>query len=768
MRTISMQQRFACPKCKMTLALSVASLWARCPKCANSIRVPAQPRPPVAKARAARRTPLWLFGLAAVCMAGGIGAWKLHDQGAAPPDEPQVAAVTSPADTTAPGKQEVRSEPPATARTEPATAPKETAPPATRPEQPPPTKVAPPPDPVGPPAPLVGPPAPLVGSPPPTPKDPPKVTPPAFTYWLARKPDPAQQEYIFDVRVPADVAAMIVCSEPPYARFQASVQKLDWISKGTKYVLLTNRLAWKGDDIERGKVGLAALGGRNDKAVAIADPDWSACKEQFLAQAVASGDLRTVAAIVVKVDGTAKPDLRVRLGDGPAGRPTTKPHIVAVAQKGQLYVCWQAASGPAAKIRVHKIGLDQLEQGSLTAVRDVDSLGTLVGFTVDEAGTDYVLTAKTEDLANSPMGKFVDDIHKTWRKDVLVLYRNGKATDLNNEKFSGWPLYGVTNAGTGRLAVSGTHLAATFARRQYTPKDNLIHQMASDLIVSRDLAQVAIKAGNVVSHSFGQRLIVDGTDFITLQAGDSYPYAGLIIEKIAKKSGTARFNAFSCPTNGNAIFFDLGGVAAEADGYPILFTAPRNTASATDGSLAQVRRLPYELALVYVVRNFETKRAAKSPYDIISSGILAGGYAPDEEFTADNMAWNAESSRFDKKETRTFRRRVLWLTEHDQPGGASNAKLVKLRDGQYVALWTENGRGTRTMVLTIKGPASAKSITKGEPVDLKGVPLPLGDDAVALRINDAPQAAWITSNGQVLLHTLDAELAYKAYPLNLP
>jgi len=705
-------------------------------------------------------------------MAGGFVAWKLHDQGdALPPDEPQVAAATSPDDTTTPGKREVRAEPPATARTEPATAPKEKEPPAARSEQPPPAKVAPPPDQAGP-APLVGPPppqdTPKVTPPPPTPKDPTKVTPPAFTYWLARKPDAAQQEYIFDVRVPADVAAMIVCTEPPYARFQASVQKVDWFSKGTKYVLLNNRLAWKGDDIESGKIGLAVLGGRNDKAVAIADPDWIACKEQFLAQAVANGDLKTVAAMVVKVDGTAKPDLRVRLGDGPTGRPTTKPYIVAVAQKSQLYVCWQAASGPAAKIRVYKIGIDQLEQGTLTAVRDVDSLGTLVGFTVDEAGTDYVLTAKTEDFANSPAGNFVNDVHKAWRKEVVVLYRNGKATDLNSDRFSGWPFYGLTNFGTGRLAVSGTHLAATFSRRQFTPSDNLVHQAASDLVVARDLSQVAIKAGNVVSHSFNQRLIVDGADFITLHAGDSYPYAGLIVEKVAKRSGTARFNAFACPTQGNSLFFDLGGVAAEADGYPILFTATRNTAAITNDNIAQLRRLPSELALVYVVRSFETKRAPKNPYDIISSGILAGGYASDEEFTADNMAWNPASSRFDKKETRAFRRRVQWLTEHDQPGGASNAKLVKLRDGQYVALWTENGRGTRAMVLTIKGPASAKSITKGEPVDLKGVSLPLGDDAVALRINDAPHAAWITSSGQILLHTLDAELAHKVYPLNLP
>lgn len=700
----------------------------------------------------------------------GLVAWELHDPSdATPAAAPQVAGVsTSAAHDTAPAKQEGHSERATTPRTEPATVPvpktepatvlapkeKEAAPtpvPTTKPERPPAT--------------LVGPPLPQTT----TPKGPPKVTPPAFTYWLARKPDPARQEYIFDIRVPADLAAMIACTEPPYARFQGGIQKRDWIWKGTKLVLLNNRLSWKGDDIERGRIGLAFQGGRNDNPVSITDPDWSACKEQLLAQAVASGDLQTAAVIIVKVDGTAKPDLRVKLDDGPTGGFSTKPHIVAVAQKNQLYVCWQTETkGSTARIRVHKIAIDQLEQGTLSAVRDVESLGTLVGFTADEAGSDYVLTTKTEDLPNNPVGGFVNDIHKTWRKDVVVLYRNGKATDLNSDQFASHPFYGVTNFGTGRLAVSSTHLAAIFARREYTPGDNLIHQIASDLVVARNKpAQVAIKAGNVVSHSFSQRLILDGNDFITLHAGDSYPYAGLIIEKLGKR---ARFNAYSCPTNGNSIFFDLGGVAAEADGYPILFTSTRNTVSVNAGTVAQVSRAPSELALVYVVRNFETKRAA-SPYDMIGSGILAGGYAPDEEFTVENAAWNPASSKFDGKETRKIRRRVLWLTEHEQPGGAANAKLVKLRDGQYIALWTEGGLpggGTRAMRLTIKGPASAKSITKGDPVELKGVPLPLGDDAVALRINGASHAAWITSSGQILLHTLDADLAYKVYPLNLP
>jgi hypothetical protein len=723
-------------------------------KLANTLSVPRRSRQQADKATAAFRNSLWAVATAIVCLAAGMVAWMLFNSNDAPViTEPQAAEVTTTAnESPVPIEPKGRSEQDtATTRPTPAFVSKEKEP-AT-------ASVAPT---------EVEKPQPATLPPPPTAKD---TKPPlsAFTYWMARKPDTALNEFVFDIRVPADLAAMIACTQPPYLPYQASIQKIDWFSKGTKYVLLNNRLSWKGDDIENGRIGLAFLGGRNSPTFSTSDPDWTACKQQLLAQAVAAADLKTAAVTIVKVDGPAKPDLRVKLGGGPSAAFSMKPHIVAVTQKKQLYVSWQTTgNGPTPKIAIHKIDTYALELGNLTLVRDVDSLGTLVGFTVDEGGADYVLTAKTEDFGLNPAGDFVNGIHKSWRKNVLVLYRNGKANDLNSERFTDLPFYGLTNFGTGRLAVSPTHIAAIFSRRRYTPGDNLIHQQASDLVISRDMAQVPIKAGNVVSHSFSQRLIADGGDFVTLHAGDSYPYPGLIIEKMSKRTGMARFNAYSCPTSGNSLFFELGGIAAEADGYPILFTASRNTATVNNANIGQLRGMPPELAMVYVVRNFETKPGAKNPYDTISSGILAAGYAPDQDFVAEVAAWNAASSRFDKMESHNFRRRVLWLTEHDKPGGASNAKLVKLADGKYIALWTEAGRGTCAMLLTISGRGTAKSIAKGDLVELKGVPLPLGDDALALRINGVPHAAWITSGGQILLHTLDANLAYRVYPLNLP
>jgi len=635
---------------------------------------------------------------------------------------------------------------------------------------------------------------------------------PEVTYWLGRKPDPARNEMVFDVRVPADLAALITCSDPRYAAFQrTTVQQFDWQSGDRQHTLLRNQLAWNKDGLDAGQLYLMAFGRQpNDTTkLATSDPDWAACKDVLLAQSVDRGASRSVFVTILKGDGTTKPELRINLDRplsvSPGGSRNKHLHIVGVVQKKQLYIGWQTYGEdgftPSGRIMVHKIATDALEAGKLSTVREVPSLGILVGFTVDETGADYVLTTGTDTYKGVPVGngelprsnnkeenqRLWAEFHKQWRKNVLLLHKEGKVADLNSDRYTSLPFYGVTGGGSGRLAVGPTHVAAVFARAHYTPGDNLVHQEANDFLAFRNLTQVGIKAGNTVSHSFDQRLIFDGKDFIALHKGDSYPYAGLIIEKlVTQRPLIARANAFACPTIGNSVYFDLGGLAAEADGYPILFTATRNTSPASKENEGKLNALPYDLALVYVVRNFEAKPGPKNPYDTLSSGILANGYAPDQDFSVDNFTWNPAASQFNNKEQRHIRRRVLWLTENGPNTRAMNAKLVKLRDGQYIALWDEQSQksATRAMTITIQGPATSKTITKGEPVELKladgpggagrggaGGRLPAGDDAFSITINGQPRAAWLTAGSspqQFLLHTVDGELAYKAYPLTLP
>jgi hypothetical protein len=612
------------------------------------------------------------------------------------------------------------------------------------------------------------------------------------TCWLGRKPDRSKNEYVFDVAVPAALARVLTCDGAVFAKFQPGVRHVAWEIEGKTYTFVQNPLAWEGNRLDQGVLAFARNGVSRDAwtEVSTAGPDWKACQEQLKAQAVVEGTWHFVTPTVLQTVGNTSPNLTVNFdADRPYNvtrdPPTRKPQIVPVVHDNQLYITWHSwgGSGPTDKIIVSKIGLDNLAQGPLSTVREVPSKGTLVGFTIDGTGADHVLSARAEEFANTPDGHFVDEVHQQWRPNVLTLHSSGRATDLNSDRFTVLTFYGLTNAGSGRLLAGGYHLAAVFARRHFSPRDNLIHQEANALLVTRDLSQVPIKADNTVSHSFDQRLIFDGTDFVTLNQGDAYPHAGLTIEKVRTQARarppTARFLAYACPTFGNDVYFDLGGLAAEPDGYPVLFLSTRNTGPVREENAQSKHHAAWDLAMVYVVRDFESKSNPANPYDVNGSGILAAGYAPDEEFTVNNFTWNPNTSRWDKPDPRTIKRRVFWLTQYNPTTRASRAKFVKLHDGQYVAIWEEHTLAgndwhyatTRALAITSRDNGDGRSISKGRAIELEGLRLHEGDDALALPIHGVAHAAWVTAgatNKQLLVQTLDANLAHKSYVLKLP
>lgn len=456
--------------------------------------------------------------------------------------------------------------------------------------------------------------------------------------------------------------------------------------------------------------------------------------------------------------------------------PTKLPQIVPVVHGADLFIAWQAWGADqkaSAKVYVHKVSLTRLAEGKLALVREIASAGHLVGFTIDSAGGDHVLTARNENVPITGDPKFVNEVHKTWRQDVVAVASLGKTIDLNSNKFTDLPFYGLMNSGTGRLAASNNALAAVFSRRRFTPGDNLVHQEGSVMVVGTKWDVATRKAGNTAAHVFDHRLIADGDGFLALHQVDTYPYAGLIAERIAagEQSPLTRCSVFACPTFGNSVFFELGGVAAEKDGYPVLFTATRNTQPVSRDNVNEMSKQAWDLALVYLLRGFEKLPRSKNPYDTL--GVLATDYAESQEFAVDNYTWNFATSKYDRKEPRQIKRRVLWLTEHEAKTRAASAKLIGLDAGQYIAIWEEHGGANpiaRAMHLTIAGRSPAKRVTKGKPVELPGVRLHRGDDAIAITIDKKPHAAWVTAgqgNDHLLLHTLDDQLRYKGFPLKV-
>src|SRR4051812_24918566 len=74
---------------------------------------------------------------------------------------------------------------------------------------------------------------------------------------------------------------------------------------------------------------------------------------------------------------------------------------------------------------------------------------------------------------------------------------------------------------------------------------------------------------------------------------------------------------FSCPTFRNDVYFELGGLAAEKDGYPVLFTSTHNTSPVDKTNAVAKRQLAWDLAMVYVNRDFDTKTMPRNRYDIV-------------------------------------------------------------------------------------------------------------------------------------------------------
>lgn len=633
----------------------------------------------------------------------------------------------------------------------------------------------------------------------------------ADSYWLGRQPNPDADEYVFDVPVSADLAAKLTCTDAKGAKFKSGVSEFKWETGGKTYTFFQNSISWDADRIDNGSfayfrnnaVGLDSWATTNANA-----PGFKAVREALVAQKKPWGNKGwfEVRPILLRTEGKDNPKLTVDFdADAPFGvarhpgefdssvgmvAPVKRPQIVAAAHKDTLFVAYQTwdRTKPTDKVVVTKVALKDAAAKKMTAVRVVPSGGTLVGFAVDDRGRDFVLTAKAESFPNNPEGDFVEKIAKTWRKDILILHTEGKAADVGTEKFSQETVYGVGNAGSGRLVAGGGHLAAVFARRHYAASDKLIHQEANDLLMSADLSRVPHKASNAVSHSFDQRLAFDGTDFVTLHQGDQYPVTGLIIEKLKTAgSGPNRrppfFACFSCPTSGNAVFFELGGLAAEPDGYPVLFTATQNTGEVSPKTVDEKGKLPWDVGMLIVRRDFDTKRAPANPFDAVGAGILADGYAEAEKFTFDNLSWDPAASAFSKRESRTVTRRVKWLTDYtaekDAPTRASAAKLVQLAAGKYIAVWEEHALGTRgweyrrtvAATVTITGKVK-KEITAGKPSPLAGNPrLHRGDDAIAISLGGKRVAAWVTAgetNRQLALHTVNEDLKHEVVGLALP
>src|SRR4051794_18224392 len=75
---------------------------------------------------------------------------------------------------------------------------------------------------------------------------------PAQSYWLGRQPDPKVDEFVFDVPVPADLAAKLTCSDSKGAKFRSGVRTFRWETDGKTYTFVQNTVTWDDNEINSG------------------------------------------------------------------------------------------------------------------------------------------------------------------------------------------------------------------------------------------------------------------------------------------------------------------------------------------------------------------------------------------------------------------------------------------------------------------------------------------------------------------------------------
>jgi hypothetical protein len=267
---------------------------------------------------------------------------------------------------------------------------------------------------------------------------------PAQSYWLGRQPDPTIDEFVFDVPVSADLAAKLTCAGAKGAKFKSGVREFRWETGGKTYTFVQNTVTWDGDQIDTGAFAYLRHNAVEKDAWVYADPravGFKAVRDALVAQKKPWSDgWFEVTPILLRADGKENPKLAVNFNaDAPfnvarhppefdtatgSQGPTKKPQIVGVVQGDALFIAYQTwdRAKPTDKVVIAKVPLASVADKKLSLVRVVPSGGTLVGFTVDAKGRDYVLTAKAEEFPNNPKGEFVESIVNTWRKDVLILH----------------------------------------------------------------------------------------------------------------------------------------------------------------------------------------------------------------------------------------------------------------------------------------------------------------------------------------------------------
>lgn len=440
-----------------------------------------------------------------------------------------------------------------------------------------------------------------------------------------------------------------------------------------------------------------------------------------------------------------------------------KPQAVVYSNSdGSLDLAWQNITDETnPKIIISNIARVDANTYKISSNYIISSLGYLGGFTKDDSGNYYVMTARKEDLAgvispksNAPWArKGVVAIVKIDSSKQSISYTTNLIGDpATNDSYEFRHIFSPMNAGTSRVAYGDGIVLSFFAKNLgYDTSISQRHQ--NGLFTTIDsTAGTEITGINAYSHSFEQRVFYDSENkrFIGLELGDAYSRAiGLSIYSVANSKGTKKtFMAFLIKgTSGeNNTYTRLGGVVNTSSGYLILFATEKDATVAT----AQAT-YPTNLALVRMTKTLSVTESSSTNANYDSSFV-------GEDFTV-TQSGNSVTNKG-----------VKWLTSYTgiSTGTVERPKIVSLSDGSIIVLWEEwtvssnksSYISTKAMLVDSNG-----NITKSATA-LGNYHLSRGDDVVPICAPDKTclEAGWITGdsvNKKIILYKVDKTLTLK-------
>ena len=378
---------------------------------------------------------------------------------------------------------------------------------------------------------------------------------------------------------------------------------------------------------------------------------------------------------------------------------------------------------------------------------DIPMLDRVMGLAIDDAGNRYYATCVDENATVDPTYPPLD----TYRSDIVRVIKLNSAGDVqfnidldiarhafnDNAEMIINPMV----ASTSRLAVGGNELALVHGINTAPDWniDGARHQKALSTRLDATTGAILRTSFVWVSHSFDQRLLVDGEEIIEHHLGDAYPRY-LVFGR--NHSSYPLFHIKGA-LGDNLTATRLGNIALiESDpayGYIALFAT--ETTAVLSGGVGGING-PRNLAIVRINR--------------------------DDSSIDPNLPDTLTVSSADVQQTN----RLRWLTDYSADSNlhAERPKLIGIGGDQYIVLWEEwldrensysdTYNGVYGMVIDDKG----NTIHEATLVTAEHH-LPRGDDAVLLD----HRAAWVTGSAveqKLRIHLVDASLNYEMVTLD--